>query len=106
MIGGSNVFMYCCGFGFALGWLTCDRSDFQVFAPTDVLMTVSLTDIRAVASSTRITIDDVRLEVRWELILERKQPLQTSLLAKNYLNFTAVLNVFVDVLPDSVADFE
>ena len=72
MIGGSNVFMYCCGFGFALGWLTCDGSDFQVFAPTDVLMTVSLTDIRAVASSTRITIVEVRLEVGWELILERK----------------------------------
>ena len=79
MIGGSNVFMYCCGFGFALGWLTCDRSDFQVFAPMDVLMTVSLTDIRAVASSTRITIDDVRLEVHWELSLEREQPFQTSL---------------------------
>ena len=53
MIGGSDVFMYCCGFGFALGWLTCDRRDFQVFAPTDILMTVSLTDIRAVVNRTK-----------------------------------------------------
>ena len=94
MIGGSNVFMYCCGFGFALGWLTCDRSDFQVFAPTDVLMTVSLTDIRAVASSTRITIDDVRLEVRWELILERKQPFQTSLRAKKKRSIVNNIQIF------------
>ena len=62
MIGGSNVFMYCCGFGFALGWLTCDGSDFQVFAPTDVLMSISLTNIRAVASSTLIKVNNVRLK--------------------------------------------
>ena len=65
MVGGSDVFVYSCGFGFALGWLTCHGSNFQVFAPTDVLMSISLTNIRAVASSTRITVNNVRLKGRW-----------------------------------------
>ena len=65
MIGGNDVFMYGCGFCFARGWLTGDRCDLQVFAPTDVLMSISLTNIRAVASSTRITVDEIRLKVRW-----------------------------------------
>ena len=43
MTAGSDVLLYSCWFRFACGWLTSDGCNLQVFAPTDVLMSVSLT---------------------------------------------------------------
>ena len=77
-----------------------------MFAPTDCLMSISLTNIRTVASSTRIMVNNVRLQGRWKAIFERKHPLETTLRAKDNLYLTAVLNMFDDVIPDSVAYFQ
>ena len=53
-----------------------------------------------------ITVNDVRLQGLWKAIFERKHPLETTLRAKDNLYLTAVLNMFDDVLPDSVAYFQ
>ena len=69
-------------------------------------MSISLTNRQTVASSTRIAINNVRLQRRWKAIFEGKHPLETALRAEDNMYLTAVLNMFGDVLPDSIANFQ
>ena len=73
--------------------------------PTDITVTVSLTDIGVVANSTRELVQDVRLKVMWYRVFESKNATQSSIRAKNNQKF-AIFDVLLDVLTNTVANFE
>ena len=76
-----------------------------MLGPTDITVTVSLTDIGVVANSTRELVQDVRLKVMWYRVFESKNATQSLIRAKNYQKF-AIFDVLLDVLTNSVANFE